>query len=324
MLRVSDVLASEALRLRSRRISLALVLMMPLLAVVLTVLQGAVHHDDYAAARARFEENRSAQYDEERANFLQMQRTMGDQLPAGARDLTRAEYASGANFFGGRDKVVTNRYDARTDIPDTAQLMAVGLVLLAFVLGAFHLGRDWTSGSLPGLLTWYPQRVRVTLVKVTVVLVPTLVAGLGAFALVWLGGLLDGSLRGTDAGLGGEWWRTQAWYAVRACAAAGLAGMLGVGIAHLSRAVTAPLGAVVAVLVLDPVLGGLVPAVKPWLVTSLLRTLLEWGHTFRSFDGTRLVGSVSVSGLTALAVLVAGTAAVLLAAVVATVRRDAL
>jgi len=321
--RLSDVLSAEALRLRSRRSSLAIVLLMPVLGVVLTVLQGAVHHDDFAQAQAAFREDRSARYGEERANFMQMQKTMADALPATASDLTKDEYVSGREFFGGREEVLTKRYDARAHIPQTARLMATGLAVLAFLLGAVHVGRDWIVGSLAGLLTWYPRRIALTQVKLVVVMAATVLAGLVAFAVVAAGGLADGSIRGTNEGLTSAWWQTQGWYAMRACGVAALAAALGLGIAHLTRTVTIPLAAAVAVLIVDPLLGSFFPAIRPWLVTNLVETVLSWGQRFRTFDGTKLVDSVWISGPVATITVVLAVAAVVSASVVTFVRRDA-
>jgi hypothetical protein len=321
--RLTDVLSAEALRLRSRRSSLAIVLLMPLLGVMLTVLQGAVHHDDIAQAQAAFHEDRSARYDEERANFLQMQKTMAEALPATASDLTKEEYVSGREFFGGHDEVLTKRYDARVHIPQTARLMATGLALLAFVLGAVHVGRDWSVGSLAGLLTWYPRRIALTHVKLVVVMAATVLAGLVAFAVVAGCGLAAGSVRGTNEGLTSAWWEAQGWYAVRACGVAALAAALGLGIAHLTRTVTIPLAAGVAVLILDPLFGSFFPAMRPWLVTNLVETVLSWGQRFRTYDGTKLVDSVWVSGPVATITVVLAVAAVVSASIVAFVRRDA-
>jgi hypothetical protein len=296
---------------------------MPLLGVLLTFLQGAVHHDDFAQAQAAFREDRSARYDAERANFLRMKNTMGKALPAAARDLTKDEYVSGREFFGGHQDPITQRYEARLHIPETEGLMAAGLVLLAFVLGAVHVGRDWMVGSLASVLSWYPRRIGLTMAKLSIVMAATIVAGLLAFAVVAVGGLADGTLRGTHEGLTPAWWQAQGWYAVRACGIGAVAAALGFGIAHLTRTVTIPLAAAVAVLILDPLLSNFFPAVRPWLLTNLVETVLSWGQLFRTFDGTKLVGSVWVSGPTATITLVLAVAAVVSASIVAFVRRDA-
>jgi len=257
-----------------------------------------------------------------------MQKTMADALPATASDLTKDEYVSGRDFFGGREEVLTKRYDARVHIPQTARLMATGLALLAFVLGAVHVGRDWIVGSLAGLLTWYPRRIAITQVKLVIVMAATVLAGLVAFAVVAAGGLADGSIRGTNEGLTSAWWQTawwqtQGWYAMRACGVAVLAAALGLGIAHLTRTVTIPLVAAVAVLIVDPLLGSLFPAMRPWLVTNLAETVLSGGQRFRTFDGEKLVDSVWVSGPVATITVVLAVAAVVSASIVTFVRRDA-
>lgn len=322
MTRFSAAFASEVRRFRSRSSLLLVLALLPVIAVGLAVVQGATAHDDYAQARAGFEENRAAHYDEERANFVDMRATMGDQFPTTAHDLTKEEFVSGRNFFGGRDEVVSKRYDTRVHEPEAARLVAAALALIAFVLGAIDIGRDWSAGVMAGLLVWHPRRVHVLIAKLAVLAPALLAAGVLAFVLVGLGGMVDGSLRGTTQGVTPSWWADQAWFAARACVVGVLCGWMGAAIADLVRNASVPLGVVVAVLVLNPVVGSLAPAGQPWLPVSLIQTVLAWGHRFRTFDGTQLATSVWVSGATAAVVLLATTALLFGAASVVRLRRD--
>lgn len=323
MTRFVDVLGSEVLRLRSRRSLLAILGLLPMIAIGITLLQGLVAHDDYDQARAAFREDRAARYEDERSNFLHMRSTMGDQLPPAARDLTKDEFLSGKNFFGGREKIVSRRYDARVHVPETASLVAAATTLIAFTLGAVSVGRDWLVGTMAGLLLWQPRRVQTLLARLVVLGSAVLIVAVGSLLLVWIGGLLDGSLRGTAGGLDSAWWADQAWFAVRACGVGIVCAVVGAISADILRSATASLGAMVAAMVLNPVIGSLLPSARPWLPVSLIETVFDWGKRFRTFDGPRLVDAVWVPGGTALAVLVMTTVGLGVAAAAARGRRDA-
>ncbi|MDP9397200.1 MAG: hypothetical protein M3P96_04965 [Actinomycetota bacterium] len=89
------------------------------------------------------------------------------------------------------------RFRVVTQLPELILASSVTWAMVAFLVGASALGADWSSRTLPALLTWEPRRSRVLLTKLAAVLLATGLVAVLVQAITFAAGWLLGSLRGT-------------------------------------------------------------------------------------------------------------------------------
>jgi ABC-type transport system involved in multi-copper enzyme maturation permease subunit len=154
------------------------------------------------------------------------------------------------------------------DIKGIYKALSVWLAIIGWLLGASYIGAEWRSGTMTTLLTWEPRRMRVMLTK----LAATMIVVFGLVLL--LQALLVGALypsaiyRGTTEFVNADFWRSFSYQGLRIGGLAAAASALGFSAGSLGRNTAAGLGAgfVYIAVVEGGLLGGLIPAVRPWLI----------------------------------------------------------
>lgn len=153
-----------------------------------------------------------------------------------------------------------------SELPETLRGTAFIAILIGLVIGASAVGASWQSGTITTILTWEPRRVRVALVRASVVAVAVfvlVVSLLGTLVvLFWVAATLRG-LTSSPPGWGSE----VVGVAVRVSVLAAAASVIGGAIAMLGRNTAAALGGVFLYLAL---LEGLVRGLRPALGRFLL------------------------------------------------------
>lgn len=87
---------------------------------------------------------------------------------------------------------------------DLSRVGSLGF-LLFMVLGASYLGADWQSGQFGLLVQWEPRRVRVFLVKQSIVVTASFLCALGFAVALTTVALPAAVFRGSFAGVDQEW-----------------------------------------------------------------------------------------------------------------------
>lgn len=167
------------------------------------------------------------------------------------------------------------RYRASEQLPEAVGAVAVGGMLMAFVMGASFAGAEWAAGTMQALLFWEPRRGRVVAAKAL-----ALAGGMAAFVVVMhaigIGTtLLVGSTRGTTEGLTSGIVQSEVLTALRGLVAATFTGLLGFAVAGLARVTGAALGAAfVYFAIVEQVIGGLRPGWIRYLVAPNVAAVL--------------------------------------------------
>lgn len=191
------------------------------------------------------------------------------------------------------------------ELPEVLRNTAFISILIGLVIGASAVGASWQTGTMTTILTWEPRRVRVGLVRLSVVAV-------GAFALaVALLALLSGlfwvvtSIRGvTDIPSG--WWTETGSVIARVGLLAASASVIGGGVAMIGRNTAAALGAVfVYVAVLEGIVRSLRPALGRFLLGDNIAAFVI-GDDLGIADGTVLSPGRALVVVLAYAVALAG------------------
>jgi ABC-2 type transport system permease protein len=202
--------------------------------------------------------------------------------------------------------------DVWSSDPDEGGVVRAGSILFllfSLLAGASFVGAEYKAGTITGLLTWEPRRLRVLAAKLAAA---AIVAG-GIFVVfeVLLALVLAGVVvvRGTGwEQLEGGFYGGLAGYLGRGAFVMGGLAVLGACIATLGRNTTAALGAVLGYLVVvESVVRGFRPGWDSWYLIENLFIALD-GH--RIDDVTRSVPGSALVLLGYLAVVVAGAAAV--------------
>jgi ABC-type transport system involved in multi-copper enzyme maturation permease subunit len=137
------------------------------------------------------------------------------------------------------------------------------LVIAGWVIGASMIGADWQTGTMTTLLTWEPRRLRVLIAK-------AIAAAVGVFALVFVlelifTGLLAlvASTRGVGSGAEASLLGLDA----RIAGLAAFGGILGLGLAGITRNTAAAIGIAFAYLaIVEALIRGFFPGWAPWLL----------------------------------------------------------
>ena len=150
------------------------------------------------------------------------------------------------------------------------------LFLGALVVGASMIGADWQTGVFPTLLTWETRRVRLFVIKLVAAFV--LAVAVAAFLLVVFSAVLfpTAAVKGTTAGMTGEWWQGVALALARTSLVAGLGALIGMGIAMLGRRTALAIGLLAAyLLVLENLVRGFRPQWQGWLLGNAITVAIS-------------------------------------------------
>ena len=144
---------------------------------------------------------------------------------------------------------------------------AIFLLIGAVLGGASMIGAEWRAGTFTTLLTWEPNRVRVSVAKLVA-------CGLVAFAVamvlqvLWCAAFLPAALGpGTTAGVDEAWLRALGGAMLRIGAVIGLTATFMASIAMIGRNTAAALGVAFGYLM---VFENIIHAWKPWATRFLL------------------------------------------------------
>ena len=141
--------------------------------------------------------------------------------------------------------------------------------VLGFLIGATWIGAEWSSRSIVALLFWETRRSRVMAAKVGVLAGATALVGVLAQA-AWLAmaGILN-AVAGNGAGVPAGFWGHLFALQGRGVLLTVLAGLVGFGLANLTRNTGAALGAgFVYFAVLETAVRVLRPTWQPWLLSN--------------------------------------------------------
>ena len=270
-----SLVASELLRVRSRRLVKVLA-GLALIGIVVAVVIGAVQSERPGAGVVAEAERQA-----ERAFADCMaQDAFGAVEPGGDVEGFCRQHADPALFLGEQPLRLS-------ELVEIVRGVAFIAILIGLVIGASAVGASWQRGTMTTILTWEPRRVRVALVRASVVAVVTIAlvaALLGVFvALFWLATSVRG-LTSTPAGWGSE----LAGVVARVSLLAGAASIIGGAIAMLGRHTAAALGAVFVYLtVVEGIVRGLRPALSRLMLGDNIAAVVI-GDGVRIGDGTSI------------------------------------
>ncbi|MCF6745242.1 hypothetical protein E9529_13355 [Blastococcus sp. KM273128] len=174
------------------------------------------------------------------------------------------------------------------DLASAGEAGAIGFAaaaaVLAFLVGATWIGAEWSTRTIVALLFWVPGRLKVIGTKAAVLALAALALGvlaqLGWLAMAWV---LD-ALVGTDDPLPDGFWSGLLGVQARGALLAVLVGLIGFGLANLTRNTGAALGvAFVYFAVVENALRIWDPMADRWLVVANSVALVAPGG-FRIFD----------------------------------------
>jgi ABC-2 family transporter protein len=150
--------------------------------------------------------------------------------------------------------------------------------VLGFLIGATWIGAEWSSRSIVALLFWETRRSRVMAAKVGVLAGATALVGVVVQA-AWLAmaGILN-AVAGNGAGVPAGFWGHLFALQGRGVLLTVLAGLVGFGLANLTRNTGAALGAgFVYFAVLETAVRVLRPTWQPWLLSNNAVALMNPG-----------------------------------------------
>lgn len=162
---------------------------------------------------------------------------------------------------------LTDLWSADGEDDSVWAVTSVFLVIGALIGAASMVGAEWKAGTVGTMLTWEPRRVRLAVAKLAAVgLLAIMVAVL--LQLVLAAALFPAmALKGTTSGADGEWLRAAAGGLGRSGVLAGLAAVVGAGIAMVGRNTAAALGTGFAYLVIgENILRAWKPQQARWLL----------------------------------------------------------
>ena len=218
----------------------------------------------------------------------------------------------------------------KDDLPGVASALAAGMAALLFLVGTTSGGADWAAKTMPALLFWEPRRARVLLTKLGVVVGLAVVVSV-LTQLIWtLMALGITPLRGVGDDKPPDFWSQLLWLDLRGGLLVVLAGAGGYALASIIRNTGAALGiAFVYLVVLENLVRGFLPALRPYLLGENVGGLLHSGG-IDVYTGQHFVPGdpnpqdliIHLSNLRAGLTLTAGVAAFVLLATWLFRRRD--
>lgn len=236
----------------------------------------------------------------------------GDQLEGGAGDLTERQFVEDAcrDIYSSHQRGFHLRDLWNLDGGDEAYLgiTTIFLAIGALFAGASVVGAEWKAGTIATLLTWEPRRARVALAKLAAAALLAFLIAV-ALQLVFSASLWPtAAVKGSTAGLDGEWWRGYAGAVLRSGLITAMAAVLGASVAFVGRSASAALGfAVGYLIVVENVVRAWKPWLAPWLIGDSAGVVLT-GERFEAVQHTRDLPAALATLLVYLAI--AATAAV--------------
>ena len=266
-----SLLRAEAHRFRSRRfiqMLLLIALVGWLAAVVLGLLNyGEPSEADFAQARQTIAQEVAFQ-EEMRQQCLDEPGIPDANCPP----------AVTAEDFRVEDFVARAPFDFAAEAQGGALGFGAAAAVLAFLIGATWIGAEWSARSLVALLFWVPQRMKVMGAKLAVLAVASALFGVAMQAL-WLAmaGILD-AVAGNGEELPAGFWADLLPVQARSVLLVVLIGLIGFGLANLTRNTGAALGVgFVYFAIVETAIRILRPVWEPWLLSNNAVALLAPG-----------------------------------------------
>jgi ABC-2 type transport system permease protein len=292
---MTRLLASELLRFRSRR----------LVVIMLGGVLGATGIGVVIAAwrsTPPTEEARAAAQAEVEQSFRLCMDDFADEEVEGSLEGFCREYAGNATHY-------MPSHLALLDLPQILEGISSITSILGLVVGASFVAASWQTGTISTIFTWEPRRLRWFTARILVLAAGVLVMTVLIVSFLSAGLALAAMLRGSTAGVGGEWWADVLTTSLRLSVAAAVAAVIGGAVAAIGRHTAAALGAVfIYTAVLEGLVRGFRPQWTPWLLGDNIVAFISWQATNFQLDS----GSFVLSPGRAVFVIL-GYAAVLLA-----------
>lgn len=153
-----------------------------------------------------------------------------------------------------------------TVLEDVLEGLSFLFVIVAMGLGATFFGAEWNAGTVTTILTWEPRRARIFAAKVLAAAAFVFVAVMMVQALLVAVMAPVALLRGSTAGVDGEWLGAVTGIAARSAVIGALAAVIGMSVASMARnTATALIVAFVYFAVIENVLRGVRPNWVRWL-----------------------------------------------------------
>ena len=155
-------------------------------------------------------------------------------------------------------------------VKDIYQHLSVWFAIIAWLLAASYIGAEWRAGTMTTMLTWEPRRIRVMLAKGFAAIAVTFTIVMVLQALLFGALYPAAAFHGSTAGTSAAFWRSFTYLGLRVGGLAAAAGLLGFAAGSIGRNTAAGLGAgfVYLAVIEGGLLGGLIPAVRPWLIVG--------------------------------------------------------
>jgi ABC-2 type transport system permease protein len=216
-------------------------------------------------------------------------------------------------------------------LPTLLAVLSTALVFLPLLIGTTFTAAELSTGSMTNWLTFEPRRGRVyasKLVSAGLGVVPmtvvTLVASIG-------GAWLINDTQGLTGSMTAQAWADASWTSARILVLAVAASAVGAALGFTLRHTAAVLGLAVGYgIVVEGVLGNVLPALSPWRVLLNIEGWIQDGTSYWTYDCTTDAGGTACESIShvitlersAWYLLALSAAAILLGAVLFR-RRDA-
>jgi hypothetical protein len=277
-----NLIRSELLRIWSRRMVRVLAIF-AVLGIVVGITIGAIQSSkpDVAAAERA--------YENERQRCLAGEFISQDQLPPGETlEGFCEENVRPENYLSGSLRLAS--------LADFLKGTAFILIVLGLVIGASSVGADWQVGTMAVLLTWEPRRIRVSVIRIAVVVASVFALAVALQVVFGLTLAAAASLRGTTVGTESPWLSEVAGTAIRIAAASALGAWIGITLATIGRNTAAALGVAFGYLaIVESLLRGFIPKISSSLLSTNLVVFVD-GRAGTSETGSPItVGDASVT-----------------------------
>lgn len=209
------------------------------------------------------------------------------------------------------------------NVQETAAL-AVGtyLMILGVVLAATGIGGDYRAGTLGTVLTWEPRRIRLAVARLLAIGAVTVGVYLGVIGVFIGSWWLGSSVRGSNAGIGPDFWTNLAGLVGRSAVGVVLLAVITAGLALLTRGTVGALVVWFGYLVgVEGILGGRITGLRSSLLIENLAPFLQ-GRALRVRSATISEHGLVVSPGAGLVHVVVIAAVVVVAGVLVFRRRD--
>ena len=273
-----SLLRAEVRRVTSRRLVRVLGGLALLIVLIVEVRAFAVSDRDLDAARRRAQAN-SVPFvfpPEQIRSLCEAMKSNGEVSPdvdcagpEGVDVVTARIHSPGSQGF--QDP----RLHAAQQLPAGAEAVAVGVAIIAFVIGASFVGADWSAGTMQALLFWEPRRWRVLLAKAAALVAVLIVYAAAMQALTATLTWITAATRGTTEGVTGGLLTSTLLTVLRGMLIVSVTSLLGYGVAGLARITGAALGvAFVYFVILENLVRGLRPGWQRFLFSENVSAVL--------------------------------------------------